>query len=89
MAAFSTILGALTLGLGAAGAAYSMGSSQKQSSQSVPDLPKAPDTSQAQAVATAEAKKKRSLMRKSQTIFTSPLGIGGEASVARKTLLGQ
>jgi hypothetical protein len=43
-------------------------------------------SSQAQAAA---AQKMRRIKSQSQTIFTSPLGIGGMAQTARKTLLGQ
>lgn len=49
----------------------------------------------AQGIATAEAQakgqvtqKKRAIAR-SETIYTSPLGIGGQADVSRKVLLGQ
>jgi len=40
--------------------------------------------SQAQGVVTA----KRRAISRSQSIYTSPLGLGGEADVARKILLG-
>ena len=52
--------------------------------QELPQPPKAEDV-----VAKAEdaVKKKRAAI--SQTVYTSPLGVAGEAQVARKTLLGQ
>lgn len=43
-------------------------------------------TSEAQAKETVTKKKKA--IARSRTIYTSPLGIGGEAEVVRKTLLG-
>lgn len=50
------------------------------------------DVEKAQVTATSQAqasltKKKRAVAR-SESIYTSPLGIGGTADVARKTLLG-
>ena len=50
------------------------------------DVKQARDTATKQAQATV-TQKKRAIAR-SQTIYTSPLGIGGTADVARKTLLG-
>jgi hypothetical protein len=50
------------------------------------DLATAQATASSQASATA-ANKKRAVAR-SNTIYTSPLGIGGTADVARKVLLG-
>uniref|UniRef100_A0A6M3K6U6 Uncharacterized protein n=1 Tax=viral metagenome TaxID=1070528 RepID=A0A6M3K6U6_9ZZZZ len=51
------------------------------------------EVKQAQATATAQAKgvvtEKRRAIARSQTIYTSPLGIGGTADVSRKVLLGQ
>ena len=51
------------------------------------ELKQAAATSEAQAKGTITAKKRA--MARSETIYTSPLGIGGQADVARKMLLGQ
>ena len=51
------------------------------------DLPKPPSMDDAALKAERIARYKRA--SQSQTTFTSPLGIGGAAQVARKTLLGQ
>ena len=51
------------------------------------DLAAAEATSQAQAKAVVSAKRKA--VARSETIYTSPLGIGGTAEVSRKVLLGQ
>lgn len=58
---------------------------------STPSLPKTPTTEDAEAAtkASAEVAERRRRMARSQTVFTSPLGLAGEASVVRKTLLGQ
>lgn len=50
-------------------------------------LPQAPSPVDAQAKAQDIARKKRAEM--SQSIYSSPLGLAGEADVARKTLTGQ
>jgi len=52
-------------------------------------MPQAPKVEDAAAKAEASARAKRMAMGRSQSIYTSPLGIGGEANIARKTLLGQ
>jgi hypothetical protein len=50
-------------------------------------MPAAPNTGDAAAKAQEVINKKRAAV--SQSIYTSPLGSSGEASVVRKTLLGQ
>jgi Na+/glutamate symporter len=45
-----------------------------------------PDPAVAQEKAQAEVKRKQLARQRSQTIFTSPLGIGGQAEVAKTTL---
>ena len=50
-------------------------------------LPQPPSVEAAANKAEGIVRKKRAAM--TQTIFTSPLGVAGEAQVARKTLLGQ
>lgn len=52
--------------------------------QPLPGPPKVED-----AERKAEALRRDKLRGRTQTVFTSPLGIGGEADVARKTLLGR
>ncbi len=59
------------------------------------ELPKSPvatdSVSPVKAAETSQAaidQKKRAMAR-SKSIYTSPLGIGADASIARKTLLGQ
>lgn len=39
--------------------------------------------------AAAQSERRKRMLSGSQTIFTSPLGVGSTASVARKILLGQ
>ena len=51
-------------------------------------LRQAQETASAQASARVEQQKRRARSG-GQTIYTSPLGIGGTASVARKKLLGE
>lgn len=83
---------AVLLGLGAAaggagiGMAVNSASKQKVASSPMP-LPQAPSPADAIGKAEEVIKKKKTSM--SQSIYTSPLGIAGEAQVARKTLLGQ
>lgn len=62
---------------------------KKSGSSSPQPLPQAPSTSDAASKADEVVKKKRSASASQGGIYTSPLGIAGEASVARKTLLGQ
>ncbi len=49
---------------------------------------KAVETTATQQATSAVASKKRSRVR-SRSVYTSPLGIGGQANVAKKALLGQ
>lgn len=50
-------------------------------------LPQPPSVDSAVDKAADIVKKKRAMA--SQSVYTSPLGVAGEADVARKTLLGQ
>lgn len=50
-------------------------------------LPQAPSADAAIGKAEDVVRKKKTSM--SQSVYTSPLGVAGEAQVARKTLLGQ
>lgn len=82
---------ALFLGLSAAGAGVAasrgmMGGARQSAQQPMP-LPQAPRPEASQAAGEEAVRKKRASMTK--TIYTSPLGVAGEADVARKTLLGQ
>ncbi len=81
---------AILLGVGAAGAGVgasklmSKGISQIGSPLPMPQAPSAMDAgSQADKI----IKNKRASA--TQSIYTSPLGVAGEAGIARKTLLGQ
>jgi hypothetical protein len=80
---------AIMLGIGAAGAgvaATKMMSPKMNMSQPLP-LPQPPSQEVAQDKAAAIGKVKRASA--TQSIYTSPLGIGGTAEIAKKTLLGQ
>jgi hypothetical protein len=80
--------------LAGAGTAYSISAAQggpgDAPAQQIPSIEPAADTidkSKQQAQAATQSRLKAA--RASKSIYSSPLGIGGEASVARKTLLGQ
>ncbi len=62
------------------------GAAKQAASQLIP-LPQPPSADVAGVKAENIARVKKSAMSKS--IYSSPLGVSGEASVARKTLLGQ
>ena len=89
--ALGTTTTAVLLGLG--GAAAGVGASKLMapkggSAMSSPaPMPQAPGLSDASAKAENIVSKKRAAMSKS--IYTSPLGVSGEAQIAKKTLLGQ
>ena len=72
----------------AGGAAFSKALSKPAGIASSPmPLPKPPAASDVSAKTDEIIRKKRASA--TQSIYTSPLGIAGEAQVARKTLLGQ
>lgn len=80
---------AILLGLGSAagvGVSKALSGGVKQVSQPTP-LPQPPSASDVAGKAEEAIRKKRAYM--SQTVYSSPLGLSGEAQVARKTLLGQ
>ena len=52
-------------------------------------MPEAPKVEDASSKAAEALKKKKLAMSKSKSIYTSPLGIGGEAEISKKSLLGQ
>ena len=67
-------------------ATFGKGGGGSQGQSPIP-LPQAP--SQAAAADKAQETINRKRATASKSIYTSPLGIAGEAQVARKTLLGQ
>ena len=76
------------LGLGAGLYAASKALSTKQTAPQSPiPLPQAPDPQTAVDRASETIRRKRAAMTKS--IYTSPLGVQGQAQIAKKTLLGQ
>lgn len=81
---------AILLGLGGAaggfGASKLMSKGVGQASSPSP-LPQPPSITDASGKAEAIVRAKRASM--SQTVYTSPLGVGGTAEVTKKTLLGQ
>ena len=81
---------AILLGIGAVGAGVgasrSIGGRSSPISAPIP-LPQAPSNVEATAQAGKVVKGKRAAV--TQSVYTSPLGVAGEADVARKTLLGQ
>jgi len=72
-------------GAGAGIAASKMAQPKGQASGPLP-LPQAPSVGESVDKASDVIRKKRSAM--TQSIYTSPLGVSGEAQVVRKTLLG-
>ena len=82
-----------------AGAGAAIGSGMKYMSDvsgnkpNVPGLPKfstaAEQISNAKDQAQNTINERRRAMARSQTVYTSPLGLGEEADMGRKTLLGQ
>jgi len=91
MAAGSTILGAMVIAGGLAYGGYAMGQAGKsKGAQPQPaPMPQAPKPTEARDQAMAAARSKRLSMARSKSIYTSPLGISGEAQIAKKQLLGQ
>lgn len=82
---------AIMLGLGAAGAAVGVsqmiGGGSKQNASSPIPLPQPPSQEASQSKAEDIIRRKTSSM--SQSVYTSPLGVSGQADVAKKVLLGQ
>ena len=86
--AFGTIA-AIAIGLGAAAAGVvgaKMASKGPSEAPKPLPMPQAPSVDAVAEKASDNMRKKKATM--SQSIYTSPLGVSGEAAVARKTLLG-
>jgi len=62
------------------------GGSEKQQQMTPLPVPQAPTVEPSQEVAAERTKRLRA--SRSQSIYTSPLGVEGEANIARKELLG-
>ena len=98
-AAFATGVTAAAIGGAVIGSsAYSITQASKGSKQPDIQMPTSPAASGAASVvspvkaaetAQAAITQKKKAMSRSKSIYTSPLGIGEDASIARKTLLGQ
>lgn len=86
MGGFTTALLTTALAVGGGAVANKMMSAPSQASSPMP-LPKAPSVDASADKAQNMAMKKRTSA--TQSIYTSPLGVAGEAQIARKTLLGQ
>jgi hypothetical protein len=86
------LLGAAALG-GTAMAVNASNQADKKSKAAMSAMqtpgPTAPSTDLAAQDAANELAKRKRTLEESKTLFTSPLGIGGQAQVARKTLTGQ
>lgn len=78
---------ALLLGLGASALVGKMGAPKQEASPSPIPLPQPPSVEDSTTKASDIIRRKKASM--TESIYTSPLGIAGEAQVARKTLLGQ
>ena len=83
----AAILTGVLLGTTTAAVASSMLGGRKVSTSGPIPLPQPPSAEAAAGKAGEVIKKKRATM--TQSIYTSPLGVAGEAQGARKTLLGQ
>lgn len=81
----ASIFSLSTLGIVPASAFRGRGAGQQDSSPT--PLPQAPSADAAQDKAGEIIKRRRASA--TQSVYTSPLGVGGQANVARKTLLGQ
>lgn len=85
-------MGWITSALMAVAAVAGAGTSIYQATQSPekpPDLPQSPTMTDAQTTAKADVEQRRRAVAKSKTVYTSPLGLGEQANISRKTLLGQ
>lgn len=80
----TAIVGGLAAGFGAS---KLLSGSVKQAVSAPLPLPQAPSVDDASARGEAISRKRKA--SQTQSIYSSPLGVSGEAQVARKTLLGQ
>jgi len=68
---------------------------KKEEISPLPEIPKSATDSaeetikKAEAQAQATTRQRQAATRRSKSIFSSPLGLAGEAATAKKTLLGQ
>lgn len=89
----SAVIGYAALGYGLAGAGiWAMSQAGKKPKTAAPTpfpMPKAPKVKDAAGQTQAALKAKKQAIARSRSIYTSPLGIGGEADIAKKYLLGQ
>jgi len=85
----ASVIPSILLGLGGiiGGSLFGKMAGGKQQASSPIPLPQPPSAEAAAGKAGEVIKKKRAAM--TQSIYTSPLGVAGEAQIARKTLLGQ
>jgi hypothetical protein len=87
IAGIATALGAGVIGAGA-GMLLSGGRGSGSAPQPAP-MPEAPKVSDAAGKAESEAQKRAKRAQSYQSVYTSPLGLGTQADVAKKSLLGQ
>ncbi len=87
----STILAATAIGAGIWGISQAGKRSKSAAAKpaAIMPMPAPPKVEVAAAQAQATAKSKKRAIARSRSIYTSPLGIGGEAQITRKVLLGQ
>ena len=87
--AVGTTTAALLFGGASAGFGLSklMSKGAENVSSSPQPLPQPPNAAEAMSKAEDVVRKKRAV--NTQSIYTSPLGISGQAQIARKSLLGQ
>ena len=77
------------LGIGAGIVASKILGGDKQKMPDLPPLPQPPNPEEAADKAAENIRRKRAAVAaSSKSIYSSPLGTQGEATVARKTLLG-
>lgn len=89
--AMAALIGISAIGTGAA--IYGASRTGKRAKATAPPaiipMPAAPKVADVAAQAQVTAKAKKRAIARSRSIYTSPLGIGGEAQITRKVLLGQ
>jgi hypothetical protein len=87
----AALIGLSAIGTGAA--VYSATRAKKKQAAgqtpAIMPMPTPPKVETAAAQAEASARTKKRAIARSRSIYTSPLGIGGEAQITKKFLLGQ